>query len=168
MFENSTISNTFSDAFDADFSNGIIKNCKIINSGHDGIDISGSHITIENTQFLNIEDKALSAGEKSLMNIDSISINGASLAIVAKDLSKIKITNSSITNSQVIYCAFQKKKEFGASSITAKQVEYSNFKEENLIEENSKLKIDGEKIHNYRDNVKKYLYGNEYGKKTAK
>jgi hypothetical protein len=168
LFENSTISNTFSDAFDADFSNGTIRNSKIINSGNDGVDISGSHITIENTQFINIEDKALSAGENSAMIIDSISIDGASLAIVAKDLSSVKISNSSIVNSQVVYCAFQKKKEFGPSSITAEKVEYSNFKEENLIEEKSRLKVDGEKIHNYRDDVKKYLYGNEYGKKTVK
>ena len=168
LFENSIISNTFSDAFDADFSNGIIRNCKIINSGNDGVDISGSQITIENTEFINIEDKAISAGENSSMEIDSISIDGASLAIVAKDLSTVNISNSVITNSPVVYCAFQKKKEFGPSSITANKVEFSNFKEENLIEENSKLKIDGEKIHNYRDDVKKYLYGNEYGKKTIK
>ncbi len=167
-FENSIISNTFSDAFDADFSNGIIRNSKIINSGNDGVDISGSEITIENTQFINIADKALSAGENSSMKVDSISIDGAALAIVAKDLSRVKISNSVITNSPVVYCAFQKKKEFGPSSITAEKVEFSNFKEENLIEENSKLKIDGEKIHNYRDNVKKYLYGNEYGKETVK
>ena len=168
VFENSIISNTFSDAFDADFSNGIIRNCKIINSGNDGVDISGSQITIENTEFINIEDKALSAGENSSMEVDSISIDGASLAIVAKDLSTVNISNSIITNSPVVYCAFQKKKEFGPSSITVKKVNFSHFKEENLIEENSKLKIDGEKIHNYRDDVKKYLYGNEYGKKTVK
>lgn len=168
LFENSTISNTFSDAFDADFSNGIIRNSKIINSGNDGVDISGSEITIENTQFINIADKALSAGENSSMKVDSISIDGAALAIVAKDLSTVDISNSKITNSPVVYCAFQKKKEFGPSSIKAKKVEFSNFKEENLIEEKSKLKIDGEKIHNYRDDVKKYLYGNEYGKKTVK
>ena len=168
LFEYSTISNTLSDAFDADFSNGIIRNSKIINSGNDAVDISGSQIIIENTKFTKIEDKALSAGENSSMKVDNIYIDGVSIAIVAKDLSTVKVTNSSIINSQVIYCAFQKKDEFGPSSITAKNVEFSNFKEENLIEENSKLKIDGEKIHNYRDNVKKYLYGNEYGKKTVK
>jgi hypothetical protein len=168
LFENSIISNTFSDAFDADYSNGTIRNSKIINSGNDGVDISGSQIFIENTSFINIADKALSAGENSSMIIDNISIDIASLAIVAKDLSTVKISNSLITNSQVVYCAFQKKKEFGSSAIEADKVEYSNFKEENLIEEGSKLKVDGEKIHNYRDNVKKYLYGNEYGKETVK
>lgn len=168
LFEYSTISNTLSDAFDADFSNGIIKNSKIINSGNDAVDISGSEIIIENTKFTKIEDKALSAGENSSMKVNNVYIDGASLAIVAKDLSTVKVTNSSIINSQVVYCAFQKKNEFGPSSITAENVEFSNFKEENLIEENSKLKIDGEKIHNYRDDVKKYLYGNEYGKKTVK
>jgi hypothetical protein len=168
LFSNSTIKNTFSDAFDADFSDGIIKNCKFINSGNDAVDISGSNIIIKNTNFTNVADKALSAGENSKMTIDSIIVDGASLAVVAKDLSEVEISNSTITNSEVVYCAFQKKNEFGPSSITTQNVKYSKFKEENLIEEKSKLKVDGEKIHNYRDDVRKYLYGNEYGKKTVK
>lgn len=168
LFESSVISNTFSDAFDADFSDGIIKNCEIINSGNDGVDISGSNITIINTKFNKIADKALSAGENSSMKVDSCFIDGASLAIVAKDLSKVEISNTVVANSEVVYCAFQKKDEFGSSSIEATNVSFTNFKEENLIEEGSKLKVDGEKIHNYRDDVKKYLYGNEYGKETVK
>lgn len=102
------------------------------------------------------------------MTIDSIIVDGASLAVVAKDLSEVEISNSTITNSEVVYCAFQKKSEFGPSNITTNKVVYSKFKEENLIEEGSKLKVDGEKIHNYRDDVRKYLYGNEYGKETVK
>lgn len=167
-FSNSTIANTFSDAFDADFSNGLIENCTFVNSGNDGVDISGSEIIIKNTTFTNIADKALSAGENSTMDIDAISVDGASLAIVAKDLSSVDIKNSTITNSEVVYCAFQKKSEFGASEISASKVKYTKFKEENLIEEGSKLKVDGEKIHNYRNDVRKYLYGNEYGKETVK
>lgn len=167
-FMNSIISNTFSDAFDADFSDGKIIGSKFINSGNDGVDISGSTILIENTTFENISDKALSAGEKSNMTVNGIKINGASLAVTSKDLSKVDIKNTEITNSEVIYSAFQKKSEFGPSSIVAQNVTYKNFKEENLIEEGSKLKVNGEKIHNYRDDVKKYLYGNEYGKETVK
>lgn len=165
---NSTISNSFSDAFDADFSDGIISNCKFINIGNDGIDVSGSNTFIKNSSFINVADKAISAGESSKITIDSVSIDSVSLAITAKDLSRIQISNSTITNAAVIYCAFQKKSEFGPSSISAKNVSYSNFKEQDLIEEGSKLKVDGKKIHNYRTNVRKYLYGNEYGKKTIR
>jgi len=100
--------------------------------------------------------------------LDSIKIDGASLAVVAKDLSKVIISNSEIVNSEVVYCAFQKKQEFGPSIIVANNVTFTVFKEENLIEEKSTLRIDGEKIHDYRDDVRKYLYGNEFGKETVK
>lgn len=165
---NTTFKNTFSDAFDADFSDGTLTNCNFINAGNDAIDISGSIIVVKGCVFDKVADKALSAGEDSKMTVDSIKIDGASLAVVAKDLSKVIISNSEILNSEVVYCAFQKKQEFGPSTIVANNVTFTEFKEENLIEEKSTLKVDGEKIHNYRDDVRKYLYGNEFGKETVK
>jgi hypothetical protein len=165
---NTTFKNTFSDAFDADFSDGTLTNCNFINAGNDAIDISGSTIVVKGCVFDKVADKALSAGEDSKMTVDSIKIDGASLAVVAKDLSKVIISNSEILNSEVVYCAFQKKQEFGPSTIVANNVTFTEFKEENLIEEKSTLKVDGEKIHNYRDDVRKYLYGNEFGKETVK
>ena len=165
---NSTFKNTFSDAFDADFSDGTLTNCNFINAGNDAIDISGSTIVVKGCVFDKVADKALSAGEDSKMTLDSIKIDGASLAVVAKDLSKVIISNSEILNSEVVYCAFQKKQEFGPSIIVANNVTFTVFKEVNLIEEKSTLKIDGEKIHDYRDDVRKYLYGNEFGKETVK
>lgn len=165
---NSTFKNTFSDAFDADFSDGTLTNCNFINAGNDAIDISGSTIVVKGCVFDKVADKALSAGEDSKMTLDSIKIDGASLAVVAKDLSKVIISNSEILNSEVVYCAFQKKQEFGPSIIVANNVTFTVFKEENLIEEKSTLRIDGEKIHDYRDDVRKYLYGNEFGKETVK
>lgn len=165
---NSTFKNTFSDAFDADFSDGTLTNCNFINAGNDAIDISGSTIVVKGCVFDKVADKALSAGEDSKMTLDSIKIDGASLAVVAKDLSKVIISNSEIVNSEVVYCAFQKKQEFGPSIIVANNVTFTVFKEENLIEEKSTLRIDGEKIHDYRDDVRKYLYGNEFGKETVK
>ena len=166
--EGSVIKNTFSDAFDADFSNGVIKNCKVIDAGNDGVDVSGSQVEIINCEFIRIADKAISAGENSLINARNIIIKKASLGVVAKDLSTVNIQNSEIIDSEVVFCAFQKKNEFGPSRIGARNMTYSKFKEENLIEEGSSLKLDGEKVHNYRDDVRKYLYGNEYGKETVK
>ena len=166
--EASLIKNTFSDGFDADFSNGVIKNCKIIDAGNDGVDVSGSQVEIINCEFVRIADKAISAGENSLINVKNILIQGASLGVVTKDLSKVNIADSKIIESEVVFCAFQKKKEFGPSKINAKNVTYSRFKEENLIEEGSSLKLNGKKVHNYRDDVRKYLYGKEYGKETVK
>lgn len=168
LVEGCTFKNTFSDAFDADFSDGTLSNCDFIDLGNDGIDVSGSKLVILGCAFKNVADKALSAGEASSMNVDSIKIDGASLAITAKDNSSIDISNSSISNSEVVFCAFQKKKEFGPSDISGTNVIFKNSKKNYLIEKRSSLKLDGKAIEKYEESVREILYGNEYGKATVK
>lgn len=168
VVDSCTFQNTFSDAFDADFSDGVIKNTTFNNLGNDGIDVSGSNVAIKNCQFTNVADKALSAGEESTMNVMNILVDGAELAITAKDNSSIKITNSEIKNSEVVFCAFQKKKEFGSSLIEGANVSYSKFERDFLVEEKSTLILDGQSITNFEKDVKAILYGNEYGKATVK
>ena len=168
LLEGCFFENTFSDAFDADFSDGVLKNCIFENLGNDAIDVSGSKIIVSSCQFRNVEDKALSSGEASLMTVDSVIIEGASLAITAKDNSTIIVSNSSILNSDVAFCAFQKKKEFGPSHIEGKNILYMNSKKDFLIEKKSTLKLNGNFIEKYEESVRKILYGNEYGKSTVK
>ena len=67
-----------------------------------------------------------------------------------------------------MYVVFQKKSEYGPAKINAKRISCVNFREMHLIQKESSLKIDGKKIHSYREKVKSYLYGKEYGKKTIK
>ena len=168
LLEGCIFKNTFSDAFDADFSDGTLKDCVFENLGNDAIDISGSTITVSGCQFRGVADKALSSGEGSRMTVDSSSIDGASLAITAKDNSSIIISNSSILNSDVVFCAFQKKKEFGPSNIEGNNIDYKDSKKDFLIEKKSSLKLNGKLIKEYEESVREILYGNEYGKATAK
>lgn len=168
LLEECIFKNTFSDAFDADFSDGTLKDCVFENLGNDAIDISGSTITVSGCQFRGVADKALSSGEESRMTVDSSSIDGASLAITAKDNSSIIISNSSILNSDVVFCAFQKKKEFGPSNIEGNNIDYKDSKKDFLIEKKSSLKLNGKLIKEYEESVREILYGNEYGKATAK
>ena len=168
LLEGCFFKNTFSDAFDADFSDGVLKNCIFDNLGNDAVDISGSTIKVSSCHFRNVEDKALSSGEASLMKVDSVLIDGASLAITAKDNSSIIVSNSSILNSDVVFCAFQKKKEFGPSHIEGNNILYKDSKKDFLIERKSSLKLNGNSIEEYEESVREILYGNEYGKATVK
>lgn len=168
VIDGCTFSNTFSDAFDADFSDGVINNCTFNQVGNDGIDVSGSDVKVENSKFFNVADKVLSSGESSIMEVSNIVVNGASLAVTAKDNSSINIDSSEIKNAEVIFCAFQKKQEFGPSQIKANNIEYSGFKKDFLVEDKSSLTIDGKTIEKFEKDVKQILYGNEYGKATVK
>ena len=167
-FINSTIENTFSDAFDADFCFGNINNCSFINCGNDAVDISGGELNLNNSEFSTVKDKAISAGEESKMNISNCKIENSSLGIISKDLSKVNASGTTISNCEIAYCAFQKKGEFGPASIVGINNIEKNCKKVHLIEFKSTCSINDTLIKDLEYNVIDYLYGNIYGKATVK
>jgi len=72
----STFKNTYSDAFDGDFVEGTIQRCVFNSPGNDGIDISGSTLTLDEIKINNPSDKGISAGENSSIAGANISISG--------------------------------------------------------------------------------------------
>lgn len=160
--------NTNSDAFDGDFCNGIVRNTTFINSGNDGVDVSGSYIKLEGVSFKGVGDKALSSGENSEMICTNIVIDGAELGVTSKDKSTIDIAGVTIRNTKIGFSAFQKKPEFGPAHIVATGVKLENTDISDLIEEGSSLKLEGKDMPPSRDNVKEILYGAEFGKATVK
>ena len=107
--ENIKIENTFSDAFDADFCSGFMKNCSFKNCGNDGVDISGGRLEISESEFLNIKDKAISAGEESKLKASNCMIQNSSMGIISKDLSFVESIENKLLNCEIGYCAFQKR-----------------------------------------------------------
>ena len=166
--ENIKIKNTFSDAFDADFCSGFMKNCSFINCGNDGVDISGGRLEISDSEFLNIKDKAISAGEESKLKASKCRVQNSSMGIISKDLSVVESIENKLLDCEIGYCAFQKKGEFGPAEIFSIDDEISNCSVNHLIEYNSNLTFNGEKIRVFQNNVIDYLYGKKYGKATLK
>ena len=70
---NSQFINCLSDAFDSDFSTGVISDTEYFNIKGDAADFSGSKVLITDSKFKNIDDKGISAGERS--SIESIRNN---------------------------------------------------------------------------------------------
>jgi hypothetical protein len=167
-FTNSTIENTFSDAFDADFCFGTIDNCSFINCGNDAVDISGGELNLKNSKFSIVKDKAISAGEESVMNISNCKIENSSLGIISKDLSKVNSLATTISNCEIAYCAFQKKGEFGPASIVVTNNIETNCEKIHLIEFKSTCSLNDTLIKDLEYNVIDYLYGSIYGKATVK
>ena len=166
--ENIKIENTFSDAFDADFCSGFMKNCSFTNCGNDGVDISGGRLEISESEFFNIKDKAISAGEESKLKASKCIIQNSSMGIISKDLSVVESIENKLLDCEIGYCAFQKKGEFGPAEILSNSDEITNCLLNNLIEYNSNLTFDGEKVKVFQNNVIDYLYGKKYGKATFK
>jgi hypothetical protein len=106
------------DALDTDFSVGTITSSTFAASGNDGIDISGTTLALHDITMTNIGDKAISVGEKSVLEGDGIQIDGAVLGVVSKDLSRVSIKNVSFKGiSGTALMTYIKKQEYGPSQI---------------------------------------------------
>ena len=139
--------NTFSDAFDADFSNGKITDCYFKSTANDAIDVSSTEILIFNLIAEDIGDKAISGGEQSYIEIYNINIIAALIGIASKDMSIITGENISIKNTMIGMTLYQKKVEFGPAFINVFDVSMSNdIKIDYLIEKNSEMILDNEVI----------------------
>ena len=143
-FDQLTIQNAPSDAFDSDFSDGDILNCRFTDIGGDAIDTSGANVYVTGSSMQRITDKGLSAGEEShiiaeQVNMDTVGIGGA-----AKDLSKLEIRNSVITNARVAgLAAYIKKAVFGPSNVLAENVQILETTTTSLVQTGSSISLDG-------------------------
>jgi len=154
----SVFSGIKADAFDSDFSVGEVRHSKFLDIGNDSIDTSGSAVHIENIDMRNVGDKGISVGEESSAVVNKVKIDNGNIAIASKDNSTLEINDLTITNSNFGLTAFQKKTEFGPSSIIGSNVKIDNVVEDFLIEEGSYCKINDQIIEANKDNLKEVIY----------
>jgi len=147
-FEYVEIHDTSSDAFDGDFiTNGKIINCSFHDVGGDGIDFSGSQIDVTDTYFSNINDKAVSAGENSELNISNVFIKNTGIGIASKDLSHVEVINSTIESSKIAgLAAYIKKPVYGPASINAIDTNIIGSDVEAICQIKSEITLNGEEI----------------------
>jgi hypothetical protein len=106
------IENTFSDGLDSDFSSGTVTNSKFSSIGGDALDFSGSEILIERNTVIDVQDKAVSAGEISNISIYDSSFDNIKIGIASKDASDVKVYNTSILNYGLYAAMTYQKKDF--------------------------------------------------------
>ena len=162
----SKFTSTFSDAFDGDFTSGKIHNTIFENSGNDGIDVSGSYISIENIYVNNAGDKAISIGENSQLQGRQLKIINTEIGITSKDLSKIQLFDIELIDTKVGFTAFQKKSEYGPAEIDVSNITQKNVEIPYLIENGSLMFVDGKSVGISNEKVKEMLYGIKYGKSS--
>ena len=155
---NSVFANTFSDAFDSDFSNGLVDNCTFDKLGNDAIDFSTSRIEIKNCKITKATDKGVSGGEGSHLKVVNCIIDGANIGIASKDLSVVEADNCVIKNTTYALSAFQKKPEYGAAKLIINKLKAENNVQTSLIEKKSLLILDGLNIEGKFKNVAKKFY----------
>ena len=111
------IDNTVSDGLDSDFSKGSVLHSKLSNIGGDALDFSGSNVSIINTKASNVKDKAVSAGEKSALNIENSQFSNIGIGVASKDGSAVNVSNTTILDYKLYAAMSYIKKDFYGSPI---------------------------------------------------
>ncbi len=145
--DNIVIKGARADAFDSDFSTGLIVDSSFIASGNDGIDVSGTQLSLNNITMTNIGDKAVSVGENSTLHADGINIKGAVLGLVSKDLSKARAKNvrfEDITGTALM--TYIKKQEYGPSALECSSCTFIGKMTRIGAQEGTIIKLDGKMI----------------------
>ncbi|MEO0471461.1 MAG: CotH kinase family protein, partial [Bacteroidota bacterium] len=140
------IQKTFSDGFDADFCQGEVILCRFVETGNDGMDFSGSKITVRECQVDGAGDKGLSAGEESTIRVFDMKVANSNTGVASKDLSLLIVEGLDIQDCRTGFAAYQKKPEYGPASIEAKKVTTSGLTHRHLIEKGSKLTVDEQAV----------------------
>jgi hypothetical protein len=150
---------TASDGLDIDFGNGTIRDmiCQGIGKvgGGDAIDISGSEVIATGGRLLNISDKALSVGERSMMTANMLSIENVSIGAASKDGSELIISDSSIRNAHFAgLMAYIKKVEFGPARVRTNNLALIDTASKAIAQKGSRIDLDGISIETKDIDVK--------------
>ncbi len=161
--------NIKSDALDSDYSDLIIKKITCVNIGNDCLDLSFSVGIIDRFDSVGVKDKAVSLGEKSILNINKINVKNSSIGLVSKDSSKLIINNYYHENVSVTLSSYVKKNEFGSASIDINNI-FPNQYNLDFISKDSIVKIKNQRINGITSSkeISNMLYGNLYGLKTKR
>ena len=166
VLRNVKIGNTVSDGFDSDFSSGNIYNSKFFDIGGDAVDFSGSKVSIVDSDFNQIKDKAISVGESSNIDLKDIDINNVGVGVASKDGSNTKVNGATIKNYNLAAMMTYNKKDFyDQPTLKASNIEINPLKKDAFLsQKNTEMTIDNKKNANRKIDVK-LLYQTEIMKK---
>jgi hypothetical protein len=117
-FADSEFAGTASDAFDADFCEGLIERSSFHDIAADGIDVSGSRVAVRDVRMVRVNDKALSVGEASHLEVENLIAEEVTFGIVSKDLSHVTARNVTVAGPRrAAFAAYVKKPEYGPASM---------------------------------------------------
>ena len=137
----------WADQVDLDFCTGKIESCLFKAStsdfNGDGLDLSGSDLSIVDCEFIDLKDKGISIGEKSSVRIRKSQFSGNKNAITAKDLSVGTIDDCTFIKNELVFHLYRKKVIFGGAKLTVGKNNFIENTELKIVDQFSEL-IDGE------------------------
>ncbi|MEJ2594838.1 MAG: hypothetical protein P8100_06855 [bacterium] len=148
----------FGDAFDSDFCKGEVLNTAFVDVGNDAIDFSGSRIHIRDVLIDRANDKGISGGEESFLNVENTIIKKCAIGLASKDLSSVEFRDGELRDCKYGLVLLQKKPEYGPATIIFNRSSIIQPETEMVIEKGSKVVIDGKVIEGQKEKLAKVFY----------
>ena len=113
-----------------------IKKLNIQNSKNDCVDFSSGNYILGDLILSDCGDKALSVGEGSRLNIQSLDASNSNMGVASKDSSIVNLESLNVDNVSTCLAAYKKKQEFNGGVINInKNFDFNNFKDKKSIDE---------------------------------
>lgn len=149
-----------SDAFDCDFCEVVVTDTRFERLVNDAIDVSGSTATVDNVTVERAGDKGISVGEASDLEARRILVIGSNVGIASKDRSTLTAQDVTVRDCRFGIAAFQKKPEFGPSSVRIHGFHGEPAPVRHLVQAGSTAEVDGVELPASDDqNIHEILYG---------
>lgn len=146
IIADSIFGDTFSDAIDLDYNNGVVER-NIFNTPigratdpnllGDAMDISFSKAILRNNTVHGCTDKGISVGERSEPTLENNSIRNCPIGIAVKDLSRATIAGGTIKQNDIGVSLYRKKEIFGGGYAVLTDVQFDENKEDVVADEYS-------------------------------
>ena len=124
---------------DIDFSNLSIKNISATTALNDCVDFSSGNYILGTLILKKCTDKALSVGEKSVVDINRIIVDYANIGLASKDSSIVNLNQASLKNLKICLSAYNKKKEYNGGFIYVVNLECEKYKKKTNTDISSKI-----------------------------
>jgi hypothetical protein len=124
VIRDSAFLDSFADAIDLDWTQASIERSLFARTGPngDGVDVSGSTASVDDTVFSDVKDKCVSVGEHSQAVIRGSLLRRCTLGVASKDLSEARVQESLFLHNERDLTAYQKKEVFGGARLRAEDV----------------------------------------------
>ncbi|CAM2064600.1 CotH kinase family protein [Sulfidibacter corallicola] len=145
LLERVTFSGCASDSLDGDFVVGDIRDCVFRDGLADGVDFSGSQVTVTGCRFLDLGDKALSIGERTRCVVRDCVAERVSIGLASKDDSDTTVEGFEVRSARnFAFALYIKKPEYGVSRVEAKDIKIGAVgRKPFLVQDGCRLTVNG-------------------------
>ena len=151
----SVFENGHADLVDLDLVTGTIDRCVFRSASQDrngdGLDLSGSQVTVLRSEFRGLPDKGLSVGEGSQVFVQACTFLENILAIAVKDLSVAHVDGSMFRDNGLVFQVNRKKAIYGGAQLMVYTNTLVGNAQEREVDEHSRIVSEEEPSHEVRE-----------------